>query len=262
MSTPPSPDNVARPLLADAQDAMANYMDGLLEEEGSPSAEPFNILSPSEPASESGMDSRIETATNVLVGDSTHSVPGAHDPVIRAPMAVELQTPAFIGGSRNGFGDAVEFWPDNVPYWVSDPFQCLLFEFSGLRLAVPTLKLSGVIPAPKAWQGDPSCAPWCLGRVEHEGQIIRVVDIGRIVVPPGRRYRPIEAERIILFAKGRWGIACDGEMRMVTLRPGEVNWRSDEGRRGWLGGTVRSIGCAILDLDGLLRDFERRLQSR
>jgi len=156
---------------------------------------------------------------------------------------------------------AVEKWPENAPYWVSEPFQCLLFTLSGLRLVVPTLKLAGVIPAPAAWDKDASDPPWCLGRVMQNGQVIRVLDLARIVVPPGRRYLPVRAQRVIVLERGRWGIACEGFMQMMALRPGQVQWRSQAGRRNWLAGTSREIRCAILDVDGLVENLEQRVHS-
>lgn len=141
-----------------------------------------------------------------------------------------------------------------VPEWGERPFQCLLFKVAGLTLAVPLVKLNGVL----AWSNDitpmPGHAPWFLGLVRHQGQSVKVIDTALLVLPESRRCRilPPAQERLrnmILIDGGRWGLACESVSEVVTLAPGDVRWRTSRSMRPWLAGTVIERMCALLDTE-------------
>jgi purine-binding chemotaxis protein CheW len=141
------------------------------------------------------------------------------------------------------------------PDWVDGPFQCLTFSVAGLTLAVPLVKLNGIIEVPGEITPMPGHQPWFLGLVRHLERQVKVVDIGRIVLPEGRAYTPVEPGRVILIDESRWGIACEGETQMITLPPEGVRWRTSRGKRPWLAGTVIEHMCAILDVDALAMEL-------
>ena len=156
--------------------------------------------------------------------------------------------------------------PEAVPQAASDSvqdaraqerFQALLFRVAGLTLAVPLEELNGVIPWPEALIPMPGHAPHFLGLHSHLGNNVQVVDIAAVVLPPelGSRAAPA-AERcrhIVLVDGGRWGLACDEVDEVIELRRDEVKWRSPEGRRPWLAGTVVQQMCALLDVPAFVR---------
>lgn len=146
-----------------------------------------------------------------------------------------------------------------VPEWGAERFQCLLFDVGGLKLAVPLVKLNGVIP----WNNDltemPGHSSIFLGLLRHLGQNVKVIDTARLVLPerqgadlaiPEERLR-----NIILIDESRWGLACDGIGEVLTLSPEDVKWRTAQGSRPWLAGTVMEHLCALLDVDA----FSERL---
>jgi purine-binding chemotaxis protein CheW len=145
--------------------------------------------------------------------------------------------------------------PSQVPEWAADTFQCLVFKVAGLSLAVPLAKLSGVIP----WSTVtpmPNRSPMFLGLLHRQERNVKVVDTALVVMP--ERAAPADpaqrqdgSSHIILIDDGRWGLVCDSVGEVLTLQSTDVRWRSDQGKRPWLAGTVLQHLCAVLDTDAL-----------
>ena len=143
-----------------------------------------------------------------------------------------------------------------VPEWAREPFQCLLFQVAGLKLAVPLARLNGVLPfAPVT--PLPNHSEHFLGLLPHQGRNVRIVDLARVVLAErqlqgGLRPAAERCRNIVLVAGGAWGLACDGIGDALTLDAGRVRWRSAAGRRPWLAGTVLEHLCALLDTEALV----------
>lgn len=142
------------------------------------------------------------------------------------------------------------------PEWASQRFQCLIFRLAGLPLAVPLVKLNGILKMPAQLTPMPGHSPLFLGLLHHQGRQVKVVDLARLALPPDRvpTHRP-PPEHLILIDEGRWGLACDRVEETLTLSPDDVRWRTPQGRRPWLAGTVIRQLCAILDVDYLARSL-------
>lgn len=138
------------------------------------------------------------------------------------------------------------------PPWAAERFQCLIFRVAGLPLAVPLVKLNGILKMPQQITPMPGHGPLFMGLAQHQGQQVKVVDIARLVLPADRlpEQRPSPGH-LILIDEARWGLACDREEETLTLDPESVRWRTPQGRRPWLAGTVTRQLCAILDVDYL-----------
>ncbi|WP_006786139.1 chemotaxis protein CheW [Thiorhodospira sibirica] len=143
------------------------------------------------------------------------------------------------------------------PAWAQAPFQCLLFKVAGLSLAVPLVKLNGIIPMPKEVTPMPGHAAWFLGLIQHYERKVKLVDVGPIVLPDGYERSPTEPTHVILIDNYIWGMACEGITETITLRPEDVRWRSTRGARAWLAGTVIKHMCAILDIDSLAASLHK-----
>ncbi|SEQ17354.1 purine-binding chemotaxis protein CheW [Ectothiorhodospira magna] len=146
---------------------------------------------------------------------------------------------------------------DVPPAWGQVPFQCLLFRLGGLALAVPLVKLTGIMTMPRDITPMPGHSPMFLGLVNHHGRKVKVVDIGAHVLPPDRQAQKPPPANLILIDEGRWGLACDRVEETLMLTPDLVRWRSPSGRRPWLSGTVIKHLCAIIDVDFLARTLEQ-----
>lgn len=151
--------------------------------------------------------------------------------------------------------------PPHCPAWASHEFQSLMFRVTGLNLAVPLDKLNGVIP----WQPDaitpmPGHSAAFLGLLPHLEQNVKVIDLAQVVLPAERRAGLAPASErighILLIDEGRWGLACDSIGEVMTLQPADVRWRSPEGKRPWLAGTLIEQLSALLELDALTRLLE------
>jgi purine-binding chemotaxis protein CheW len=143
-----------------------------------------------------------------------------------------------------------------VPDWAESRFQALLFEVAGLTLAVPLVKLKGVVSSAEALTPMPGHSPLFLGVVPYQGLQSKVVDTARFVLPADQAAQLPEdaAERcrkLVMIDEGRWALACSGIGDVVELGSADVKWRGVTGKRLWLAGTVIERMCALLDLDQL-----------
>lgn len=231
-------------VLLEEREALIQYLDSLLQEipeaplEAEPQTRTERPVPVTVPRPQPAAPAPVETPPAPPVAEVKIEV---SDPV-QAPVVdpATAQAPSPEGGP---------------PEWGRERFQCLGLRLAGLTLAVPLVKLNGIIEMPEEITPMPGHQPWFLGLVKHLDRQVKVVDIARIVLPEGREYGPIEARHVVLMDDSRWGIACEGITEVMTLEPDAVRWRSSRGKRPWLAGTVIEQMCAILDVDILARDL-------
>ncbi len=141
---------------------------------------------------------------------------------------------------------------NNAPDWSIPEFQALLFAVSGLKLALPLSELNGIVEWGDEYINElPGHASWYLGLINHLGQNIPVIDTLQQVVPkerwPAEHLEHPCFKHIIVIDKGRWGLACEQVLEIITLKTEQVKWRTSRTRRRWLLGTVIEEKCALLD---------------
>ncbi len=141
---------------------------------------------------------------------------------------------------------------DNAPSWAVPDFQVLLFAVAGLKLAVPLNELHGIVEWGDEYITElPGHASWYLGLIHNQGKNVPVVDTLQQVVPkkrwPSGHLSKRDFKHIILIDNGRWGLACETVLEVLTLKTDAVKWRSSRTRRRWLLGTVIEHMCALLD---------------
>ncbi len=149
---------------------------------------------------------------------------------------------------------------DGVPEWAQTRFQALLFEVAGLTLAVPLVKLKGVVPNEHGLTEMPGHSPLFLGVTPYQGVQSKVVDTARFVLPKDRVTGLDEdfSERsahLVVIDEGRWALACSKIGDVIELDAEQVKWRSAAGKRLWLAGTVIDQMCALLDIDELTQQL-------
>ena len=135
------------------------------------------------------------------------------------------------------------------PEWRERPFEALLFDVGGLTLAVPLVSLGTIHSldseiTPLFGQPD-----WFLGILPTPAGNLKVLDTARWVMP--ERYTPALQNdvRFVISVQGYdWGMAVHGVSRSIKLSPEQVKWRSQQGKRPWLAGTVIEHMCALLDV--------------
>ena len=140
----------------------------------------------------------------------------------------------------------------SVPQWREQPFEALLFDVGGLKLAVPLVLLGTIYPledeiTPLFGQPD-----WFLGILATQAGNIKVLDTARWVMP--ERYTPELKDSLsfVISVEGYdWGMAVHGVQQSIRLAPEQIKWRSQQGKRPWLAGTVIDHMCALLDVSAL-----------
>ena len=77
-----------------------------------------------------------------------------------------------------------------------EALECLLFKVAGsLTLAVPLVRLSGILQ----WNGEttqvPGHAEWFLGLVPNRGRQVKVIDMAKFVIPENHKSRQVPVFR-------------------------------------------------------------------
>lgn len=153
-----------------------------------------------------------------------------------------------------------------IPEWANEPFQILLFEVAGLKLAVPLIELCGVIEWNDSVTEMPGHADFYLGILQHLDYKIAVIDTAKMVLPLNKQSSLIgenprdRVNHIVLIDDYQWGLACDKIGEVITLKPEEVRWRTSNTTRSWLAGTVIDHMCALLNSEGFSTMLRRGQQ--
>jgi purine-binding chemotaxis protein CheW len=196
---------------------------------------------------------------DALFEQASVAVP-AVEPAVAAGASAPVRVAAANDQDAASVGDAGVALPCGVPDWAGSRFQALLFEVDGLTLAVPLVKLKGVVSGAAEITPMPGHSPLFLGVVPYQGLQSKVVDTARFVLPAERVARLSEAagdrcRHLVMIDEGRWALACSGIGDVVELEQSDVKWRSTSGKRLWLAGTVIARMCALLDIDQLTREL-------
>lgn len=218
--------------LVDSRDAVWNYLDALLQDipEGSDSA-----LSDSVPQADAG---RAGAVAQQVTAEAPRSPP-------LEQQEADLAAPLPSRETEMALSSEV------LPEWRKSAFQALFFHVGGLRLAVPLTELHSVVP----W-GDVDVTPlpnrpnWFLGLMPYRHRKVRVIDTAAMVLPENKRIAP-EAQaapaHVLVVGDGSWGLVCHGVGDVIRLQPDEVKWRTGQGKRRWLAGTVIGHLSALVD---------------
>jgi len=228
--------------LANPEQALGLYLDALLRETvATPAEVPLErSLAPSQPT-QSRVAVPVEAATRESVAVPVRS----RDLNLQAESVVAPASAPPIPPTR----------PAAAPV-PKEPFQTLLFGVGGLTVAVPLVELNGILRYPERLAAVPGLPPWGRGVIRYRNTNVIVVDSISLFLPEHLR----EASRtrsspkyLIVLGGGRFGLACDAVDHVITLKPEEVHWRGERGRRPWLAGTIKERLCALLEVSALVR---------
>lgn len=211
-----------RPTLTAPQQALSVYLESLLR--------------PSPPVSDQLPDTRDDL--------SRHEKTAGHVPKIITPIAPD-EAPRQLA-------DVAETHPQPT-----ESFQVLFLKVGKLTLAVPLVKLNGILKREDIHITPiPGHAPWHLGLIRDHEFTTSLIDTARLILPPDRQGSLAtegEYQYFILIDDKCWALGCHSLANIVTLTPEEVKWRHCRTTRPWLAGTVIEKTCAILDIDGLVQ---------
>lgn len=143
------------------------------------------------------------------------------------------------------------------PLWAQAPFECLLFQVVGLKLAAPLVELGGIARIGDGLTSIFGQSDWFMGLLRWNDRNIQVVDTARLIMPErlpalADGQRP-PYEFVLLIEGTDWGLAIDSATEALRLQPDEVRWRASLQSRQWLAGTVLEKMCALLDMGSVAR---------
>jgi purine-binding chemotaxis protein CheW len=155
-------------------------------------------------------------------------------------------------------------WLNGRPSWAQARFECLLFNVGGLTLAVPLVELGAIHPIRNEITPLFGQADWFMGLLTVKNSNIKTVNTPKLVMPERYNERMKEQFNYVISINGvEWGLAVDNVSTAIVLKPEDVRWRTERGKRPWLAGTVIEHMCALLDISQLAAMFvasSRQLQ--
>jgi purine-binding chemotaxis protein CheW len=169
------------------------------------------------------------------------------------PEAVEAP-PAIIAPSPLVVAPAIPSQPVlPPPEWSQSAFQAMLFRVGELVLSTPLITLNRVIRFDQhPIRSLPGRPDWSLGLIDHRGEIINVVDPGRLLLGDAYDSSKFSYRYIILPEQKGWGVVCHEFIDMLKIQPDQVRWCQDRLKRPWLAGVDIQRLCAVIDIERLL----------
>jgi len=224
------------------------------------------VKQPQQPSKVADPDLAIDNYLQALLKDVDE-----YDPAVQCEEKIVVETPQIVEPlplveavavcsdpiQKIDDGRAAEI----VPPWAEEPFQCLMFKVNGITLSIPLTCLQTIIE----WSEEPSVMPgqpkWHLGVMLSRDAKVGIVDMAKIIMPERLSCRA-HGERqtggyILVVGDGRWGLACDSILSTELFSKDMVRWRTGQGKRPWLAGTVKDQLCAVLNIDALLEMITR-----
>ena len=152
---------------------------------------------------------------------------------------------------------AVEKRFPNAPDWAQEAFDVLLFDVCGLKLAVPMESLGRIIKVEHETNQLIGRPGWFIGAYNEADEHLYVVDTAKYIMPEkGYDLEQDGFDYLIQMQRSKWTLACQNVHTTVRLEPDQVKWRSSEGKRQWLSGTVIEHMCALVHVDKLIELLE------
>ncbi len=150
---------------------------------------------------------------------------------------------------KTSVNEAYEWGENGRPLWAQSRFDALLFQVSGLTLAVPLMALGQIQPLTDNLATIFGQSEWFMGLLPSPTGQIKTVNTALFVMPEKYNDDFLKSAKYVMTIDGMpWGLAVDSVKQPITLDPGDVNWRSQRTKRPWLAGTVKSAMCALIDI--------------
>lgn len=163
---------------------------------------------------------------------------------------LDLDAPATEGMQAGHFQlEGLEWLENGRPRWAQSRFDVLLFQVSGLTLAVPLISLGQIQPLTDELTPLFGQADWFMGLQPTPAGKIRTVNTAKFVMPERYDEAFTQTAKYVVSINGvPWGLAVDSVNQPITLEPEDVKWRGDRSKRPWLAGTIKDHMCALLDI--------------
>lgn len=133
-------------------------------------------------------------------------------------------------------------------------FQTLIFNVEKLPLAVPLLKLGGIVPMSEEMDITPlvGTPDWFLGLMPHDKGNLMVVDTQKYLMPEQAKKESKEYQYLILLDNSNWALACHDVGDAKNLTQDDIRWSEKSSKRPWFGGMVVDYMSALIEVDELI----------
>ncbi len=187
--------------------------------------------------------------------------PAEPEPVVETKVAVETVEEVAVEQAAEVTASVQSYltWGDNGrPLWAEGEFDVLLFDVSGLSLAVPLVALGHIVPLDKKLTYLQGQSDWFMGILPASVGDIRTVNTALFVMPERYKASFLESAKYVVTIDGLpWGLAVDDVHQPIRLGPDDVKWRTERSKRPWLAGTVKSHMCALIDIPQMAQQLEQ-----
>ena len=132
-------------------------------------------------------------------------------------------------------------------------FQTLVFEVNKLPLAVPLVKLGGIVNlTPEEITPLVGTPDWFMGLVPNERGNLMVVDTQKFLMPEQETKETNGYQYLIVLDNSRWALACHSVGDAKNLTPDDIRWSSRSSKRPWFAGMVVQYMSALVEVDELI----------
>ena len=144
---------------------------------------------------------------------------------------------------------------DKLKDILPDVFQTLIFKVGKMPLAVPLLKLGGIVKVSNEditpLVGTPD---WFIGLVPNDRGNLMVVDTQSYLMPeqPRMSVEEMNYEYLILLDDSNWALACNSVGDAKNLVQDDIRWSERSSRRPWFAGMVVEYMSALIEVDELI----------
>lgn len=220
-----------------------------------PMAEPATIPRPASAAPE--VKARpASAALQARISPAPAATPHVTAPQVTAPEPEVVAVPVVKSAPEIRQPDKPLRYP-NAPVWAQTEVDCLLFDVCGLKLAVPMEMLGRIIKLEDELNFIIGKPDWFLGVLNDEEHRLSAIDTALYIMPEkGKRLSESGYTHLLQLQRSNWTLACSKVYHTVRLHPDDVKWRSANGKRPWLAGTVIQHMCALLQVDTLIHLLE------
>jgi len=184
---------------------------------------------------------KAETKTQVVVADKKEEFHNTKD---------EVDNQQLITTMESSFEHR-----ENTPLKeeLGSVFQTLVFEVNQLPMAVPLVKLGGIIDLSgqeiTPLVGTPD---WFMGLVPNERGNLLVVDTQRFIMPEREQPDQPDYKFLIVLDNSQWAIACHSVDDAKNLSPDDIRWSARTSQRPWFAGMVVEYMSALIEVDELI----------
>ncbi|MDH5630477.1 MAG: chemotaxis protein CheW, partial [Gammaproteobacteria bacterium] len=134
-------------------------------------------------------------------------------------------------------------------------FQTLIFKVGTMPLAVPLLKLGGIVTVSREditpMVGTPD---WFMGLLPNERGNLMIIDTQKYLMPERCETDKSEEDYqyLIVLDNSNWALACHSVGDAKNLTRDDIRWSGKSSKRPWFGGMVVDYMSALIEVDELI----------